>query len=273
MMESRDKVDLRIRFAGLCLFVPDRVNKVVHVLMPPTGAGSTHHGHHAHGAVEEHQICIYWVSNGKGDSASIEGKNLVLKGPGWREPDLEIKGVFHLGKVKPSGECPENSQGKADPERAAARMELHAGDSKVINKGARWKLPKDDTMQHPMPTVLDWRVTNVSPADVEAMLRGWGLFDALPDIGEKNTINLWVLHLPRNEQKPWQMTSTPDMQVGNQHFPAYYSLLVCHEHYDALPVEPEPEDCIKDEDRPEWPVRHAAEGMLVTCMVAKADLA
>lgn len=270
MMESPDsKVHLRIRFAGLCLFAPDRTKKFVHVLMPSTG-GHSHDDGGAH-HVDEHQICIHWVSNGKPRSAPLGRRHLVLRGPDWEAPDLDIKDVFDLEEIEPSGECPANYRGKADPAKAAMRMELHAGKSKIINKGAYWRISKTDTRKHAMPTVLDWRVSSVRRGDVDAMLRAWGVFDTLPDT-DKKTVNLWILHLPKDEQKPGEITSTPVMS-SDQHFLAYYSLLVCEKHYNTHPVGAEIKEILEDTDRPTWPESEVTKGMLVTCMVAKAEIA
>lgn len=274
MMESPDtKVDLRIRFAGLCLFVPDPANKRVHVLMPETGA---HAGHRQHdcGDIPKHPLCLYWVSQGEQCSTTLEGKHLVLQGPGWGDPDLMISGVFELKHIEPTSGCPSGDHGKADPITAptAATMELHAGRSKIINRGARWKISEGGPKQS-MPTVLDWRVKNVSYGDLDAVLRGWGVFGTeIPDVGAQNTVNLWILHAPENEQFPGEITSEPKMGEGGSHFGAYYTLLTCGE-YDTNPLEPELESDNGDPDRPEWPGPKSFTGMLVNCMLAKADIA
>jgi hypothetical protein len=267
MESADDRVHLRIRFAGLCLFAPDRAKNLVHVLFPRTG-GHSHGGHDGH-HVDDHQLLIHWVANGKPVHKPLDGKHLVLEGPNWTDPDFDLKGVFDLREIDPSGECPAHSRGKADPAKAATRMELHAGKSTIINKGAKWRISKTDPKKCYMPTVIDWRVSNVSRGEVDAMLRRWGVFDTLPDADGK-TVNLWILHLPEREQKPGKMSSHSEMS-GDQHFPAYYSLLVCDKHYDVRPYDAEIVEVLTDPDRPKWPSKDE-KGMLVTCMVAKAEV-
>jgi len=263
-------VDLRIRFAGLCLFVPDATKKLVHVLMPKTDGHASGHSQKAH-AVPAHLLCLYWVSGGEPCRTSLS-KDLVLNGPGWGDADLTLPGVFHINKLDRPGGCDSASHGKADVANAptAARMVLHAGKSRVVNPGARWKVSATGP-KHGMPTAIDWRVKNVPPEDLMALLSGWDVFgNTLPDTDDKNTVNLWIIHAPEDEQFPEEITGKPKpVYDGRSHFPAYYTLLKCR-NYNA-PVDPESENDIDDPDQPHWPEQRAVAGMLVSCMVVKAD--
>ncbi len=275
MMESTDRiVHLRIRFAGLCLFVPDPAQQRVHVLMPKSDAQA----HHADGThmIPDHRICIHWVSNGNGCSKSLKGKKkLALRRLGTNDLDFALRGVFPLESIKPVSGCPDGGEGKADPASAPtdATMELFEGVSKIINRGARWKISKRGGSKHPIPTVLDWWVRNVSQSALKAMLREWNVFgDDLPDVGAKNTVDLWIIHAPEDDQDPGKITGKPEHAVGPPHFGLYYTLVTCGK-YDVQPHEPELEDETADPDRPHWPGPKSFSGMLVNCMLAKADIA
>jgi hypothetical protein len=263
-------VDLRIRFAGLCLFVPRPGRNQTHVLMPPTAQPAAGHG------VEPHEQVLYWVHGGQGHCASLTGRHLTLQGDGWEPADTEVSGIFDLMRVQPVDGCVPHEHGKVDvvAAPAVASLVLRAGKSRIVNPGARWRLSTSDRV-YPMPTVLDWLVHGIRRSEVDAALREWDVFgQRLPEPNSMNIVDLWVLHAPREDQRPGQIGSTPEPgdAMAGHHFAAYYSLLKCGDH-GVVPADPVLQDDPGDPEPPEWPAHVTAFGMLVNCMLARASAA
>jgi hypothetical protein len=149
-------------------------------------------------------------------------------------------------------------------------MLLSAGKGRVVNPGAKWKLPKSKK-DVPMATVLDWFVRDVERDALTAMLMRWGVFGTkLPDFDSKKRVNLWVVHAPEVEHEPAYIGAKHNLghSPTGHHFTAYYSLLAC-DKYTEIPLDPRPEKEIRDPEPPHWPTK-ANRGMLLSCMVAKA---
>lgn len=262
------KVNLRIRFAGLNLFVPHPTRKHVHVLMPDT---TGHAAHHQPGHFPEHEMCLYWLSGGAKRSAKLSGEHLVLQHDAWPAADTTIPGVFDLKNVAAPANCPTQNHGKVDLSAAepAASLVLHSGRGKLVNPGGIWKL---DGKKHAMPTVMDWWVRGIDRDELMAVLAGWSLLGGrMPDIGKGNNANLWIIHAPGEEQNPGQIGSKPVFNGLDSHFPAYYSLLSC-KGYDANPVEPEAQNDPGDIEAPEWPEKLVVIGAFLNCMLAQAEM-
>jgi hypothetical protein len=264
-----DKVNLRIRFAGLCLFVPRPDRGQTHVLMPPTADHECGH------CVEAHEQFIYWVHGQQGHSASLSGRHLTLRGDGWEPADTEVRGVFDLADFEPvSGGAPHpHARVDVDTAPAAASLVLRAGKSRIVNPGARWRVARAGRSEvYPMPTVLDWWVHDVERSELDEALAEWDVFGSrFPEPNTRNTVDLWVLHTPREDQRPGQIGSTPDPGAtpGEHHFTAYYSLLTRGAPDVAL-SDPVLQEDPGDWQPPEWPASVSAFGMLVTCMLARA---
>lgn len=266
---NKDRVSLRIRFAGLCLFVPDPGLRRVHVLMPTTGQ----HAHAGHTQVPSHLARIHWVSGGAKQNQPLDHTSLVLDGVGGGAPDTDLDGVFDLGDVPPDEGCARGTPGTVDPATAPAfaRLTLHTGRSRVVNRGAKWKIP-GVSVKLGMPTVLDWWVRDVERDRLTTMLRGWPVLGGkLPDL-DGRTMNLWVVHAPSAEHQPENIGSKHNQgDTTGHHFTAYYSLLTCGK-YTAEPTDPELQTEVADPEPPNWPEKSAL-GMLISCMVAKAAIA
>lgn len=273
------KVNLRIRFAGLCLFVPHREGGHVHVLMPHE------HDHHAHQAQQsdapnselpEHLLCLYWVSGGVGEGTSLS-KELELKHDGWPAASLTIPEVFDVKHVSPPAGCSAQHHGQADLKKhRKASLLLHSGGGKIVNRGSKWKIGGRPE-KHAMPTVMDWWVRGIDHDELMGVLNSWGVFgEKRPDVGQGNTITLWIIHAPEKEQDPGHIgrESQPD-PAERPHFRAYYSLLRC-EGYTEDPTGPEPQVQPVNVEEPTWPGlgREQKEfaGSFRNCMLAQAEM-
>jgi hypothetical protein len=262
------RVNLRIRFAGLNLFVPHRTRGHVHVLLPDT---SGHTAHHQTDQVQEHEMCLYWLSERTKQSASLAGQHLVLKHDAWPAVERPLPEVFDLRNVPAPANCAAEKHGKVDlgSVSPAASLVLHSGWGKLVNPGGRWKI---GGQKYPMPTVMDWWVHGIQRSELMEALGGWTLLRGkMPDVGKGNTVNLWIIHAPVDEQDPGQIGSKPVLKPGPAHFPFYYTLLSCR-GYDAQPGEPEEQDDPGDFEAPEWPDKRPFIGAFLNCMLAKAEM-
>lgn len=270
LASQNDKVTLRIRFAGLCLFVPK--GGEVHVLMPHTDHRS--HAHQGGGhSMEPHFARIHWLSGGQPQWKPLDHTNLVLDGIGGGPANFNPAKVFDLGELVPDSPCTNSKPGAVDVANAPtiARMSLGAGKSRVVNPGARWNLPKSGK-DASMATVVDWFVRDVERDALTAMLKSWEVFGTkLPDFDDKKRINLWVVHAPEEEHKPAQIGADHNLghTLTGEHFTAYYPLLACG-NYTEIPLDPRPETVIADPEAPHWPEKSLM-GMLLSCMVASAE--
>lgn len=270
------KVNLRIRFAGLNLFVPDRGQKRVHVLMPSTDSSARHSaegGHDEHGAagMSAHPLLLHWMSGGVGNNVPLDGKHLVLRKDGWPAAGLQIPAVFDLAKVARVSGCTPEHHGKVDlsTTRPAASLILHSGNGRVVNPGGEWTI---NGKRHGMPTVMDWWVHGIDPDELMGVLQEWDVFGGkLPDVGKGNNVNLWIIHAPSTEQRPEWIGSTPVFNGGRAHFHVYYQLLLCDGPSES-PKEPRALPDPGDPNPPEWARQSLDKGAFLNCMLAQAEM-
>jgi hypothetical protein len=137
-------ITVRIRFSGICMFVPDDKRRVMHVLMPKSGdARGGHDADAGHGAHEPHFVVLAYDRAFKqpgsantedcfdfvGLNGELDGYRISV-GEGLRSaPELEVDrnevvllddDVFFSG-VDPACVGPDSG------ERVKSRVELHAG--------------------------------------------------------------------------------------------------------------------------------------------------
>ena len=264
------KENLRIRFAGLCLFVPDPDRGQVHVLMPHV------HDHQAQqtdrpgsAGLPEHLLCLYWVQGGAPRSTSLS-RDLVLHHPKWEAADTTIPGVFDMVNAPKVSGCSDDEHGTVNLDHAhpAVSLVLQSGRGKVVSRGAAWTFNKG---RHVMPTAMDWWVRGVDYGDVLRTLESWGV---VPDLDRKGNVNLWIIHATEKNQKPGEIgkpESGSDDDDDEPHFHAYYSLLHC-QGYDEKPTDPQSQSHSADDDPPEWPDKGKMFGSFRNCMLAQAAM-
>lgn len=265
--EEKAKLQLRIRFCGLCFFVKDQAG-ALHVLLPGL------HGHGEHCAVEEHVARLHTRSNGQYDQQGflLDGCRLDFAPAGEGTPGEVPDEVFNFRKYPWPGSQP--GAGSVVPEalanpgaggRVRAQLILRAGSGAPYNPGGDWDMPNGEVVW--MATVLDWVIPNLPGNELllipEALPGAAGQcalpspLRLTPDPGSKEILIL-VSHRPAKENDPDDVGSTPKPSNDTHatHFPAYYPLVRGTPH-GTLPRNRHPGGGDK--------------GDLVTCMLAQSN--
>jgi hypothetical protein len=264
-------VDVRIRFAGLCMFVPDPSGAPVHVLLPETGPE------------HPHVRRLYWRDgplDPEGQKRDLLPQESLTLG-GWSSAQPSDPSELFDLKNYPA-KCTKEDRGKVDLKAVApaAWIRLLAGGGTVINAGARWLLPGDEPEQAwAMPTVMDWWMRDAPVDQVDSELTDWSVadVDALQLSYPWNSnpvVDLWLLHVPEGED-PSVMGSTPRKPTGsnlNLHFGAHLSLLTC-DRVLGPPIYLALEAKKDDPWIPYWPGGHSIIGALVDCGKTRAAAA
>ena len=256
-------IDVRIRFGGLCVYVPDPDGRSIHVLMPETGPQHPHHVPR-----------VYYRRDGEGKKRSfVPGESLLIGGWTADAPRLPLQ-IFDMAKYPAN--CV-GTYGKVDHDMVhpAARIRVYGGSGEVVNLGGRWLLPGDSPeVNHGMPTIIDWWWCGAPQATVATELIEWGLIADPGQLGSlihtygnhpRPVVDLWVVNTLEGED-PSVMTSKPRSPTTNinYHFDAYRSLFKCFE-IAGLPLFLRLEDELEERLRPYWPDGHSFIGMLVDC--------
>ncbi|HEX7241213.1 MAG TPA: hypothetical protein VF263_13145 [Longimicrobiaceae bacterium] len=254
---------LRIVFTGLCLFVPDRSGRFMHVLMPKTGRPNepVPHPHE----VEEHEV---W----------LKGKDIAERMEGWT---FDLSGLSGgIGALpKEIVNLTEFFDAKADPDNVkllAAKVTLGAG--KVTHRRGRGKWVFSDLESGvPLPPgpvyMANWAAWSVQVPGRELVLRrrpldgGESHLFKVVEPDEDDVVCLTFSHLPPDE-------TSDDQDVGYvaEHFHAFLTCLPDAEHRVPILI------------GKAWPFPDAVEagdtdnrcipgipGIAYSCMIASAD--
>lgn len=266
-------VDLRIRFSGICLFVPSEDDRM-DVYLP-----KNHH--------HQHVAMLHWRRTDKVTTGQdLDGVTVTVDpGKGSYVPNLHS--VYDWSNHGPPTECGGATHGKAKPNPPAkARLSLHRGSAKIVNGGAEWTVPGSSTGKHHMPTVLDWWIRELPLSEAAASITVQGApagsdLARLPQLltdparlapGTPPTLDLWVLHVPKLEQCPRGITcsSRPGTGYGH-HMLEYMSLLQCEKYPPVhTPVPPPANPCLDDMHWAPAQPQCPSMGMLIDCMLTQA---
>lgn len=265
-------VDLRIRFSGICLFVPSEDDRM-DVYLP----NKNHH---------EHVAKLYWRGTDRITTGQLLDGVTVTVDPGKGPYVPNLYNVHAWANHGLPGECPGATHGKVKPNPSRkAKVSLHRGSARIVNEGAAWVVPGSSSGKRKMPTVLDWWIHGLRLSEAAASISVQGApagseLDRLPQIladparlapGTPPILDLWVLHVPETEQCPRNITCVSVPGAGNgHHMLEYMSLLQCDKY---LPVHtPEPPPTIPCANNPHWEPNEPTceQGMLIDCMLAQA---
>jgi len=262
------RVDVRIRFAGLCMFVPDRISSIVHVLLP--------------NARPNHVPRLHWRRGRAPHKRELAPRESLVLGAWGGTPPQVPAGIFDIGEYPAT--CAANELGKVDLNgvQPGVWVRLRTGSGAVINPGGRWKLGNPPTVTRPMPTVVDWWMRDVPLAEIANELVVCrviphvvftGLLLYLYPANYNPVLDLWLLNIPA-DQGPGDIGEIPFPPApGNNtydHFAAFFPLLKCP-NLQGLPEFAGLEPWVPDPLSPWWPLPPwAGKGMLVDCGVTKA---
>jgi hypothetical protein len=242
---------LKIRFKGLCLFVPDRGAKIMHVLMPdaskPHLGGSSQHGggagdQHRHESPpvsegnthEPHVILLRYDTGYESNLNRLFGTfttrqfqqvdlNLLGRFPGTLEPRVpaQVANVSNPGKA-----------GRVNPDLIrlgqhpliGARVRLNAGNPVNPGGGACWTYGKTDQY---LAFSLDWELVMPDPTLDPIWLPrmdnlGEGRVPRLFPVNDEIVIE--ILNLPPAETMPDRPAPRPPSSQEPEHFHMYAPL-------------------------------------------------
>jgi hypothetical protein len=239
---------LELQFNCLCLFVPDRAAKVVHVLMPGTN------GHEGHGGHEKHVVRMLhhgFEGQEKLTGRCMEGWALTL-GPEHASADTSLRPRWDADQdpVRPAWDAdqgavlPDLSEltggrtvhrsllGKVPEDRVAARITLRSGGVARMASEATWEIGgKDFALAHQVTWTMDiddelrWEGLNDRPDDHPKPLEK--LEDLEPeDDGKPDDDVLYrlrIFHVTEDALPPRGGTLHP--AVMRAHYRAFYPLL------------------------------------------------
>lgn len=220
--------DLRIIVTGLCLFVPARSNKKMHVLMPSSG------GSHRHFPRLFYNTTNTEEGFGKPDSwlfLDMDGYALDLTA--LASGSAEGKLWHSMVPLDPvTGKKIKNKQLGMNPEAAvASRLTLAAGKIEKVAQGAIWDWGPDDIVE--LTHQVTWTIQNLSGDRLEPgekwrleKLRAAGTCDLplLKSVGGK-PIEIYVFHSVEGDEPGGEPNmEEPDEGFEPLHFDMFYDL-------------------------------------------------
>jgi hypothetical protein len=237
--DQEDTMQVHVEFIGLCLLVPQRDGKQVHLLMPRAGHGAsgghTHQGtHHVHGAaVPRHHTVLsfdaahlteYAAASGVPASASLDGEVLRLGQAGGQPDASEALTLVNVSKL--SGRAVRATALSGAPSASnhlSCRVTLQSGAAGDPRGGVRWTFPGESEPRL-LPHILDWTFTAPDePLDLGIKVED-GTLPPLHAIGGK--IKLRIMHAIADDHLP-KPPSVPAPGPGTpaHHFGHLYDLL------------------------------------------------
>ena len=283
--------DLRIAITGLCLLVEDDAGAQVHVLIPELTTGGTGGGGH-HGMVPHFAQLAFDpmhlrrpADRPRGQTSeglvleSLTGYALDLAnvvaarrkaGSGaqpWEGKRLLPEEFLHLGELV-DGKVPKALVGDLPGPDVSARVTLSIGRATGFLPGSIWLAqrnagtPVRPQDARPMARFLQWTVSDIEGDSVTLPMKGLnGIADRsigplypTMDTDGRETVSLWVYHVPANELPPVEQER--DEPTFGDELPHFTALLPLLKDASGQPVgTPSIRFLCTTDDAPVWPGR------------------
>lgn len=268
--------DLRVTFTGMCLFVPVKGEKQMHVLLPKMP------GMHRHTAILQFDVAHLSPGNsgpiGYPMNANLANTRFALPDPAAKTATLKLcPQVVDLYPVTHTPIDP------ADPEtrkRAVAAVLLGDGAMKAVSPGVCWEWDNPD-VPRPIANQAQWTMTiNASDFTVKLKDLTTGAVDIRPPLPKlhpitpasgKPFIELFVYHVPPSDLPP-DADPPKSIGLGNSppHFAHFYDLYTGSVTRRSPKLKKESEDCNTADPCPR--IEDGGKGgSPYTCMVAAVD--
>lgn len=216
---------LKIVFSGLCLFVPDERQRIMHVLLPDSA------GHEEHG-VKPHFARLYYDKGHRSAGGTLTGrlqdrklKDRALIVP-KDAPDAEtrlVEQIVDLGPV--AGKPIDPEQVRKKPKKVSARVTLRSGSITACAPGTYWEFNGRPVC---MTNMVDWTVPIPGDSivlDLEGINSGTdGKLEELHKIGDE--IVLLVYNAAEDDQPGGTQVEPrfPGKRHEARHFTVYYDV-------------------------------------------------
>lgn len=265
--------ELRIEFAGMCLFVHDPDENVMHVLMPRmTHVHNPQDQHVARGFVHDR-----YVSKIEGEGGcetgvagwhctNLQGQTLDLTAVGNAplEPSLLGNDIIHLTRYLQGRRVPRRMLDGSDTSSLMAHVRLASGGLTRPNRGARWTLP--GCRGRRMAISGHWVIPGLAGSLTLQM--GSETWELTPQGGR---IEIAIFHAPADETPDAGPIPLPSDAVVH-HFASFYSLLDYDYQENEIPTCPTdiPTEFLpRGDDEPMDALSRL--GRRATCFMAQAD--
>jgi hypothetical protein len=223
-----DTFDLRLTFSGLCMFVPAKDGKTMHVLMPVTGSSTGHPQHLSR--LYHHPAFATGTGNPstpkKPAAIDIEGRAIQFKHQGTLTtalPDSIVKISDICGR-------------KVDPELlegaphgpVAARISMTSGQLGKPNDGLIWDI---DGTSHELASLVTWTIRGIPGNTLTVSVGGVDhTFHAISNAIDLNLFNVPSHEVPDEVPLKAKPIICPPKGHMAHHFMAFYDILGCTGH-------------------------------------------
>lgn len=221
--------DLRLTFSGLCMFVPAKDGKTMHVLMPVTGPSTGHPQHLSR--LYHHPAFATGTGNPstpkKPAAIDIEGRAIELKFPGTPTTALPAS-IVKISDICKKKVDPDLLQG-APHGPVTARVSMTSGQLGKPNDGLIWDI---DGTAHELASLVTWTIHGISGDTLTVSVGGVDhTFRAI-----SNAIDLLLFNVPSHEvpdEVPLQAKPIICPPKGHMahHFMAFFDILGCTGHH------------------------------------------